>query len=176
MIRLQLACLLLALAAHMPAQEISLPSSKNLHTPVPGSPQRTNSFPTAVALSPDGKYLAILNNGRIEQVGSPAEVYDNPANAFIYGFLGDVNLFHERAYARPYELEISRTPEDEGAVAATIRYIGAAGPVVKLELLREDNGDRLDAELSRERYRELKLKVGDTVGVMARNLRVFSAS
>ena len=45
-------------------QEQNLPSSKTLQLPVPGAPQRTNSFPTAVALSPDGKYLAILNNGR----------------------------------------------------------------------------------------------------------------
>jgi len=42
---------------------IPLPSSKTLHVPAPGGPQRTNSLPTAVALSPDGKYLAILNNG-----------------------------------------------------------------------------------------------------------------
>src|SRR6202049_2059998 len=40
--------------------------------------------------------VAIMNQGRIEQVGTPAEVYDNPANAFVYQFLGDVNLFHER--------------------------------------------------------------------------------
>src|SRR5579872_3629602 len=40
--------------------------------------------------------VAIMNQGRIEQVGAPAEVYDNPANAFVYQFLGDVNLFHER--------------------------------------------------------------------------------
>src|ERR1700760_1698475 len=46
-----------------PAQ-LPLPSSKNLLRPVPGTPQRTNSFPTAMALSPDGKYLAVLNNGR----------------------------------------------------------------------------------------------------------------
>jgi DNA-binding beta-propeller fold protein YncE len=44
-------------------QEQNLPSSKTLQVPAPGSPQRTNSLPTAVALSPDGKYLAILNNG-----------------------------------------------------------------------------------------------------------------
>ena len=43
--------------------EIQLPSSKSLLLPAPGKPQRTNSFPTAVALSPDGRYLAILNNG-----------------------------------------------------------------------------------------------------------------
>src|SRR5664280_1183857 len=44
-------------------KEIQLPSSKVLLLPAPGGPQHTNSFPTAVALSPDGKYLAILNNG-----------------------------------------------------------------------------------------------------------------
>src|SRR5271165_6544545 len=52
--------------AQSPAQrkEIPLPSSKTLQLPARGGPQRTNSFPTAIALSPDGKYLAILNNGR----------------------------------------------------------------------------------------------------------------
>ncbi len=56
----------LTAAAQSPAQkkELPLPSSKTLDLPVPGGPQRTNSFPTAIALSPDGKYLAILNNGR----------------------------------------------------------------------------------------------------------------
>jgi DNA-binding beta-propeller fold protein YncE len=56
---------LLIAVAQQPTQkkDIPLPSSKTLHVPAPGSPQRTNSFPTAVALSPDGKYLAILNNG-----------------------------------------------------------------------------------------------------------------
>ncbi len=57
---------LLAAAVPSPAQQkdLPLPSSKTLQLPAPGSPQRTNSFPTALALSPDGKYLAILNNGR----------------------------------------------------------------------------------------------------------------
>jgi DNA-binding beta-propeller fold protein YncE len=55
----------LTAAAQSPAQkkEMTLPSSKTLLLPAPGAPQRTNSFPTAIALSPDGKYLAILNNG-----------------------------------------------------------------------------------------------------------------
>ncbi len=66
--RLGLASLLvmttLTTAAQSPEpQEISLPSSKTLHVPVPGSPQRANSLPTAIALSPDGRYLAVLNNG-----------------------------------------------------------------------------------------------------------------
>jgi hypothetical protein len=55
----------LTAAGQSPAQkkEILLPSSKTLQLPALGGPQRTNSFPTAIALSPDGKYLAILNNG-----------------------------------------------------------------------------------------------------------------
>jgi sulfate transport system ATP-binding protein len=128
--------------------------------------------------------VAIMNQGRIEQVGTPLEVFDNPSNAFVYQFLGDVNLFHERAgasakpgvaYVRPYELDLSRhAGNGNGAVVATIRYVGAAGPVVRLELLREDTGKTLDAEISRERFRELNLSLGDKVDVTARNLRVFA--
>jgi sulfate transport system ATP-binding protein len=129
--------------------------------------------------------VAIMNHGRIEQVGTPLAVYDNPANAFVYQFIGDVNLFHERtaaskpaatvAYVRPYELDLSRHKAGASdALVATVRYIGAAGPVVRLELQREDTGNSLDAEISRERFRELGLNVGDKVDVIARNLRVFA--
>ena len=134
--------------------------------------------------------VAIMNHGRIEQVGTPLEVYDNPANSFVYQFIGDVNLFRERtepanlpadlhlstaAYVRPYELEVSRhTGAPNGAVVATVSYVGAAGPVVRLELRREDTGKSLDAEIGRERFRELNLSVGDKVNVIARNLRVFA--
>ncbi len=119
-----------------------------------------------------------MNHGLIEQVGTPAQVYDNPANAFVYQFIGDVNLFHGRGegvgYARPYELDIARhSATKSGAVLATVRYIASAGPVVRLELKREDSGNSLDAEISRERYRELALNVGDKVDVTPRNLRVF---
>jgi sulfate transport system ATP-binding protein len=137
--------------------------------------------------------VAIMNRGRIEQVGTPAEVYDNPANLFVYQFLGDVSLFRGRTgsepppagssaptdsgegYARPYELEIDR-PSDasNGAVIATVRFIAAAGATVRLELHREDTGNSLEAEITRERYRELELNVGDKVGVTPRNLRVFA--
>jgi sulfate transport system ATP-binding protein len=138
--------------------------------------------------------VAIMNQGQIEQVGTPLAVYDNPANAFVYKFIGDVNLFHERpaapkpvngngkpspqtavAYVRPYELDLSpHAAGGSNAVVATVRYIGAAGPVVRLELQREDAGNSLDAEISRERFRELNLSVGDKVDVIARNVRVFA--
>lgn len=125
--------------------------------------------------------VAIMNHGDIEQVGTPAEVYDNPASAFVYHFLGDVNLFHGRVdetaagYVRPSELEITRfSGIENGAVLATVQFIAAAGPMVRVELHREDSGNSLDAEITRERYRELGLKIGDRVGVTPRNLRIFS--
>ena len=119
--------------------------------------------------------VAIMNRGRIEQVGTPVEVYDNPVNAFVYEFLGDVNLFHERgdiSYVRPHELGITRRPSDKD-IKATIRYVASTGPMVRLELERNDNGQMLDAEIPREQYQELQLAVGDEVGVSPRNPRVF---
>jgi sulfate/thiosulfate transport system ATP-binding protein len=129
--------------------------------------------------------VAIMNHGLIEQVGTPVEVYDNPASAFVYQFLGDVNLFHGRTevsdtsaigYVRPYELDVARhSAQTAGAVVASVRFIASAGPVVRLELKREDNGSSIDAEISRERFRELCLTVGDRVDVTPRNLRTFSS-
>jgi sulfate transport system ATP-binding protein len=128
--------------------------------------------------------VAIMNRGLIEQVGTPIEVYDNPASAFVYQFLGDVNLFHGRSeaadapalgYVRPYEMDVTRHLETTEGVVATVRHIASAGPVVRLELKREDNGNSMDAEISRECYRELGLAVGDKVDVTPRNLRTFSS-
>jgi len=123
--------------------------------------------------------VAIMNQGRIEQAGTPGEVYDNPANAFVYQFLGDVNVFHGSTdgpseYARPSELEITRAAAAGGDwVPAKVEFVGAAGSTVRIELLREDTGKPLEAEITRERYRELQLNVGDRVGVTPRKLRLF---
>jgi sulfate transport system ATP-binding protein len=126
--------------------------------------------------------VAIMNHGLIEQVGTPAEVYDNPASAFVYQFLGDVNLFHGRAggseavgYVRPHDLDIAPySGLAHAGVPATVQFIASAGPMVRLELKREDNGTSLDAEISRDRYHELGLNVGDKVEVAPRNLRMFA--
>jgi sulfate transport system ATP-binding protein len=145
--------------------------------------------------------VAIMNQGRLEQVGTPQQVYDNPANAFVYNFLGNVNLFRGRiddgrvrigaldielpenasgengpalGYARPYEMNISRDHEDRSAIRATIQHIFGVGQVVKLELQRSDTGTLLEAELGRARFGELDLKLGEVVFVAPRNLRVFA--
>ncbi|HEX4138513.1 MAG TPA: sulfate ABC transporter ATP-binding protein [Bryobacteraceae bacterium] len=127
--------------------------------------------------------VAIMNRGRIEQAGTPTEVYDNPATPFVYEFLGAVNLFHGRldageasvGYVRPFELDVFPYSEEHAgaSVAAIVQFIAAAGPSVRLELQREDTGNNLEAEISRERLRELGLAPGDRVGVAARNLHIF---
>lgn len=133
--------------------------------------------------------IAVMNQGQLEQVGTPDEVYENPANAFVYNFLGNVNLFHGRvhdgrvrlgeaeaatlAYARPYELELADRSANASSVQATVRHIYGVGAVVKIELERVDNGGLLEAELPREQYRALNPKPGQTVFVTPRNLRVF---
>jgi sulfate/thiosulfate transport system ATP-binding protein len=145
--------------------------------------------------------VAVMNQGRLEQVGTPQEVYDNPASAFVYNFLGNVNLFHGRidhgrarigelelelpesasggdgpalGYARPYEMNVTREPKDASAIRANLRHVYGVGPNVKLELQRGDTGALLEAELGRKQFDELDLKLGDVVYVTPQNLRVFA--
>ena len=109
--------------------------------------------------------VVLMNAGGIEQVGSPQEVWDHPASPFVYGFLGDVNLFRGRAhegelhlhgvqidspelagahnaaasaYVRPHDLDIQRyVPGATGIVVKLARAI-VVGPVARLELLPLD--------------------------------------
>lgn len=145
--------------------------------------------------------VVILNEGRIEQIGSPEEVYYHPVSPFVYHFLGGVNLFHARvqegqlrlgeppsasdsishspgesiiAYARPHEMEVERHPRWGSAIKVVILHLYPAGAVVRLELKRVDTGELLEAEIPPERYAELKLKPGETVYITPRNLRIFT--
>ena len=144
--------------------------------------------------------VVVMNKGKIEQIGSPSEVYDHPANPFVFNFLGNVNLFHGRihegqsqlgpvagpapeqggaqdapviGYVRPHDLEVARSRNGAATVEATVRHIYAAGPLVRLDLERHDTGGIIAAELTRERYQDLALKVGEDVHVKPRNVRVF---
>jgi sulfate transport system ATP-binding protein len=145
--------------------------------------------------------VVVMNEGRIEQMGTPEEVYEHPANPFVYQFLGNVNLFHGRidkgearigeisidlpdyqeadagpavAYVRPYDIKINRERKNPEEIEAKVRFIQGAGAVARLELERIDNLEMVEAELTRERYRELGLKEGETVYLHPRNMRVFA--
>jgi sulfate transport system ATP-binding protein len=125
--------------------------------------------------------VVVMNRGRVEQVGSPQEVFDHPATSFVMGFLGHVNIFHGRveagrpatAYVRPHELDVARTAGGDGGMWATVRHVNAAGAVVKLELEGE-GASVLRVDLSPERYAALAPQVGERLHVQPRRLRVFA--
>ena len=92
--------------------------------------------------------IVIMNQGRIEQTGTPDEVFHHPASEFVVTFLGNVNLFHGRAeangqaarmFVRPHELDIERYPSNGNSVAARIHRIQSAGPMVRLELASDED-------------------------------------
>ncbi len=128
--------------------------------------------------------VVIMNEGRIEQSGTPEEVYEQPATPFVYGFLGDVNLFHGRihqgrvaigggqidapgwadaqdqagvAYVRTYEVELGPSPMGDSSLEAVVRHIRAFGPVVRLELDLVDGGRTMEAQIPRDRFEALAL-------------------
>ncbi len=144
--------------------------------------------------------VVLMNRGKVEQVGAPDEVYNHPATPFVYGFLGNVNLFHGRVhegvlaagdanlpvpdhshardasgvgYVRPHELDIEPfTPEGEG-IAAVLQRAHAIGPLAQLELTRSDDGSLIEAVLPTERFSQLDLAPGAKVLVRPRRVRVF---
>jgi sulfate/thiosulfate transport system ATP-binding protein len=146
--------------------------------------------------------VVVLNDGKIEQTGTPEELYHNPATPFVYNFLGNVNLFHGRiengrvyirgtsipvngytdltnsngkeamVYVRPHLLDIHLQPIAKGSFAATVRHINAAGPKVKVELISHW-GDPVQVEIDHDRYRELKLERDAEVFLSPRENHVF---
>jgi sulfate transport system ATP-binding protein len=143
--------------------------------------------------------VVVMNHGRVEQVGSPQEVFDRPATSFVMGFLGHVNIFHGRveagrallgdlavdwpehaepepraasAYVRPHELDLARAAGGDGGIWATVRHVNAAGAVIKLELEAADGG-ALRVDMSPERHEALAPRVGERLYVQPRRLRLF---
>ncbi len=127
--------------------------------------------------------VALLNRGRVEQVGSPQDVFDRPATPFVMEFLGSVNRFPRpsangepvTAYARPHEIEVDRAQPADGALTAVLLRVNAAGSLVKLEL-QDEAGRPLQVEMSRERYAALDPRPGETLAVRPRVLRVFDGA
>jgi sulfate transport system ATP-binding protein len=132
--------------------------------------------------------IVVMNHGRIEQQGTPDEVYDHPASPFVLQFLGDVNLFHGRlghgagkpgevTYVRPHELEILATPED-GALAVTLAQALTVGPNTRLEFKRVDDASYVDVEMPRSEYVALKeqldLRPGAAVHLRPRRVTRFA--
>ena len=121
--------------------------------------------------------VAVLNKGRIEQVGTPTEVYDSPANAFVMSFLGTVSTLNG-ILVRPHDIRVGRTPEmafaagdgtaeSTGVIRATIDRIAYLGFEVRVELTSATTGAPFIAQITRGDAEALALKDGDTVYVRA---------
>jgi len=141
-----------------------------------------------------------MNHGKIEQVGTPAEVFEHPANDFVMRFLGHVNVLeahlesgrarvgdvvvelagHEeesprpgRVYVRPHEVEIGRA-QTAGAFPARVVRVTPLGGGLKIELTAPSLGSSLRAEVDWERGSALGLRDGDDVFLSLRRARVFA--
>jgi sulfate/thiosulfate transport system ATP-binding protein len=147
--------------------------------------------------------VVVMNRGRIEQVGTPAEVFEHPANAFVMDFLGNVNVFAGRVeggkavvsgldvpppaeyakgglqttplsvYVRPHEVVIQHKQNGGPSIRAAVVHVNPAGSRVKVELRGTDSEQLINAELTSERFSELKLAPGDIVYVSASRVRAF---
>ncbi|MEZ0074611.1 sulfate/molybdate ABC transporter ATP-binding protein [Planotetraspora sp. GP83] len=105
--------------------------------------------------------IVVLANGAVEQVGSPAEVYDHPANPFVMRFLGPVTEIGG-SLVRPHDIEISATPA-EGSTVATVSRIVRLGFEVRVEL--EIAGQEAWVQVTRGFAEQMSLQPGDVVNV-----------
>jgi sulfate transport system ATP-binding protein len=114
--------------------------------------------------------IAVLNRGRLEQVGTPRELYDEPASEFVMRFVGEANAWG-RALVRPHDLELLLEPEPE-AVEAQVLRVTMLGFEARVELLGAGD-EQLLVQLTQQRLEELELERGDIVWVRASRERAF---
>jgi sulfate transport system ATP-binding protein len=144
--------------------------------------------------------VVLMNKGQVEQIGTPGDVYNHPASPFVYGFLGNVNLFHGRVnegvlasgdvqlevpqhaevrdseavgYVRPHDLDVERYTPGADGIVVTLRRAHAIGPLAQLDLERADNEQLIEAVISNERFGRLALKEGETLVVRPRRMHVY---
>ncbi|MEO8268540.1 MAG: TOBE-like domain-containing protein, partial [Aureliella sp.] len=143
--------------------------------------------------------VVVMNQAKIEQIGTPEAVFHHPASQFVMEFLGQVNIFHCRVregkaslggltfeypgysgthekdaavYMRPHELGIRKTDGVPAGLPARIARLNPAGAVARVHLKLE-SGDSVQVELSQESYCQLGLSIGDNVFVYPKNARIF---
>jgi len=116
--------------------------------------------------------IVLMNHGRVEQVGGPRELYEEPANEFVMSFVGPVNRLGD-SFVRPHDLELRNEPNGQ-TKAATVERVVHLGFEVRVELRLEDGGECW-AQVTREEAEALELAPGSRVFVRPRRTREFSA-
>ena len=146
--------------------------------------------------------VVLMNRGRIEQIGTPEQVYNQPATPFVYGFLGSVNLFHGRvdehglqvgdatvphadhgftrgaevfAFARPHELDIVTDPQATDGLGARVVRVLSFGVSSRVELdgSGSSEGQHFEVELPQEQIQKLALQPGQQVRLLPSRLKLF---
>ena len=127
--------------------------------------------------------IVVMNKGRIEQIGTPAEIYDQPASPFVMSFVGAVNVLPSHVplaqkqmqqgevFIRPHDLELHREPQ-EGSVPAVLRRLTHLGRDIQAELTL-NSGEVVVAQLPRERIDCRELQAGDALHITSRDSRTF---
>jgi sulfate transport system ATP-binding protein len=116
--------------------------------------------------------IVVINAGRIEQVGSPLDLYERPSNEFVMSFIGPVNRLGD-AFLRPHDVHILPFP-DAGSTEALVRRVVHLGFEVRVELTLQD-GREIWAQVSRARAEELELEQGQILAVRLPAMRLFAA-
>jgi sulfate transport system ATP-binding protein len=139
--------------------------------------------------------IVILNKGRIEQIGAPEEVYDHPANPFVYSFLGNVNLFHARLdhgvlnldnrdgsstggevsfFVRPQDVAISLSDEGGKGVEANILDHRILGSRVRVNLKTIAGGKEIEADIDKRQWTLIKKENRETVYILFFGAKIYS--
>jgi sulfate transport system ATP-binding protein len=115
--------------------------------------------------------IVVINHGRVEQVGTPRELYDSPANEFVMSFVGPVNKIGD-TFVRPRDISLSLEPDGDGTEAMVERVVHL-GFEVRAELVRDD-GQHLLAQLTQEEAQALELERGTIVYAKPSRQTVFT--
>jgi sulfate transport system ATP-binding protein len=115
--------------------------------------------------------IVLMNHGKVEQTGNPRELYEDPANEFVMGFVGPVNRIGE-SYIRPHDFELDLHPNGTSTEAMVERLVHL-GFEVRVELVRSD-GEQLSVQISRDQANLLELERGQIVYVRPLRERTFA--
>jgi len=130
--------------------------------------------------------LVVMNHGKVEQVGSPAEIYDHPATPFVMGFIGSVNVLPSHSqlfqsngfdaaqpetFLRPHDIEVETSSEGASA-PATLERLVHLGWEIQAELTLED-GESVNVFLTREKFDQLNLQPKQRVYLKPKKARSF---
>jgi sulfate transport system ATP-binding protein len=144
--------------------------------------------------------VVIMNEGKVVQIGTPDEVFHEPASEFVVNFLGNVNAFHGRleagqvhvgdvaldapprhigfagavrVFVRPQDWIVETQKNGRQSLKGTVGHMNVAGPHVRLHVITE-YGESVDVEIPHERYQQLSLYVGATIFLVPREMKLFA--